>query len=139
MKRGERTSLDLQLFAATPDYLGQDSQLLVYIHSQALIVQSTKMRGTPSLSFTSSQRVFARRPNSFNPSKDGLDIANLVGPGAAPFDFPLTRPTLLKMEKQRKILHYLRLEQLQFKDLGKSNLYSALHTVLIARVLRGAS
>lgn len=42
---------------------------------------------------------------------------NLVGPGAQ-FDFPLTRPTLLKMDKQRDFLHYLRLEHLQFKDLG---------------------
>ncbi|GAA5931309.1 mitochondrial 37S ribosomal protein mS35 RSM24 [Sporobolomyces koalae] len=69
------------------------------------------------MSFAGSRTVLARRPTSFNPSKDPLDMANMVGPGAAPFDFPLTRPTLLKMEKQRKILHYLRLEQLQFKDL----------------------
>ncbi|KAK4058901.1 37S ribosomal protein S24, mitochondrial [Microbotryomycetes sp. JL221] len=34
-----------------------------------------------------------------------------------PFDFPLTRPTLLLMEKKRELLHYLRLEQAQFKDL----------------------
>lgn len=35
-----------------------------------------------------------------------------------PFEFGLTRPTILKMEKQRQLLHYLRLEQMQFKDLG---------------------
>ncbi|GAA5965341.1 hypothetical protein JCM8115_002260 [Rhodotorula mucilaginosa] len=34
-----------------------------------------------------------------------------------PFEFGLTRPTILKMEKQRQLLHYLRLEQMQFKDL----------------------
>ncbi|POY74372.1 hypothetical protein BMF94_2566 [Rhodotorula taiwanensis] len=34
-----------------------------------------------------------------------------------PFDFGLTRPTIMKMEKQRQLLHYLRLEQIQFKDL----------------------
>lgn len=42
---------------------------------------------------------------------------NAVGPGQQ-FDFPLTRPTILKMEKRRDFLHYLRLEHLQFKDLG---------------------
>lgn len=80
------------------------------------------MRPSASSSFTSSLRSLARRPTSFNPSKDPLDIANTVGPNAQSFDFPLTRPTLLKMEKQRKLLHYLRLEQLQFKDLGKLTL-----------------
>ncbi|GAA5947241.1 hypothetical protein JCM3765_001586 [Sporobolomyces pararoseus] len=75
------------------------------------------MRPTASSSFTPCLRSLARRPTSFNPSKDPLDIANTVGPNAQSFDFPLTRPTLLKLEKQRKLLHYLRLEQLQFKDL----------------------
>lgn len=51
-------------------------------------------------------------------SRDPLDIANAVGPSAPKFDFPLTRPTILKLEKQREVLHYLRLEQFQFKDLG---------------------
>lgn len=42
----------------------------------------------------------------------------MLAPGNE-FNFPLTRSTLLKMDKQRDFLHYLRLEQLQFKDLGK--------------------
>ncbi|GAA5978864.1 hypothetical protein JCM11641_003593 [Rhodosporidiobolus odoratus] len=54
---------------------------------------------------------------SFGPSRDPLDMANTVGPSAPTFDFPLTRPTLLKLDKQRQILHYLRLEQLQFNEL----------------------
>lgn len=41
-----------------------------------------------------------------------------------PFDFGLTRPTIMKMEKQRQLLHYLRLEQIQFKDLGASALHA---------------
>jgi len=77
------------------------------------------MRPSRLISFSSSLGSLARRPTSFNPSKDPLDIANTIGPGSAAFDFPLTRPTLLKLEKQRKVLHYLRLEQLQFKDLGE--------------------
>lgn len=34
------------------------------------------------------------------------------------FNFPLTRPTILAMEKRREYLRYLRLEQFQFKELG---------------------
>lgn len=34
------------------------------------------------------------------------------------FDFPLTRSTIMKVEKRREVLHYLRLEEYQFKDLG---------------------
>ncbi|BGO97773.1 hypothetical protein RTG_01420 [Rhodotorula toruloides ATCC 204091] len=35
-----------------------------------------------------------------------------------PYDFgDFTTPTIMKMEKQRELLHYLRLEQHQFKDL----------------------
>lgn len=45
-----------------------------------------------------------------------MDIAQM---SSQQFDFPLTRPTLLKMDKRRDFLHYLRLEQLQFRDLGK--------------------
>ncbi|GAA6006394.1 hypothetical protein JCM11491_004939 [Sporobolomyces phaffii] len=75
------------------------------------------MRASPSVSLTKSWVCLARRPTSFNPRKDPLDLANTVGPDAAPFDFPLTRPTVLKLEKQRQLLHYLRLEHLQFKDL----------------------
>lgn len=38
-----------------------------------------------------------------------------------PYDFgDFTTPTIMKMEKQRELLHYLRLEQHQFKDLGAS-------------------
>ncbi|GAA5900357.1 mitochondrial 37S ribosomal protein mS35 RSM24 [Sporobolomyces salmoneus] len=78
------------------------------------------MRSTAPLSLSSSLRLFARRPNSsFSSSRDPLDIANTIGPDASAFNFPLTRPSLLKMEKQRQMLHYLRLEQLQFKDLLK--------------------
>lgn len=77
------------------------------------------MRSTQVASLSNSARLFARRPTSFSSAKDPLDMTNMVGPDAAAFDFPLTRPTVLKMEKQRKILHYLRLEQLQFKDLGQ--------------------
>lgn len=33
------------------------------------------------------------------------------------FNFPLTRPTILAMEKRREYLRYLRLEQFQFKEL----------------------
>ncbi|BGP38019.1 37S ribosomal protein S24, mitochondrial [Rhodotorula kratochvilovae] len=76
------------------------------------------MRPSPPSFFSSSARVLARRPPpSFQGARDPLDIANLVGPSAPQFDFPLTRPTLLKLDKQRQILHYLRLEQLQFPDL----------------------
>ncbi|KAM0754025.1 hypothetical protein T439DRAFT_298514 [Meredithblackwellia eburnea MCA 4105] len=34
-----------------------------------------------------------------------------------PFDFPLTRDTILKLETRRTYLHYLRLEHFQFKEL----------------------
>lgn len=92
-----------------------------YLHPIQLVhfprSRTHAMRPSPLVSISSSCRLLARRPTSFNPSKDPLDIANTVGPNASSFDFPLTRPTLLKMEKQRQILHYLRLEQLQFKDL----------------------
>lgn len=80
------------------------------------------MRPSPSSLFTSSARTWARRPpSSFQGARDPLDIANLVGPSAPQFDFPLTRPTLLKLDKQRQILHYLRLEHLQFPELGPSH------------------
>ncbi|GAA6026993.1 hypothetical protein JCM8097_006023 [Rhodosporidiobolus ruineniae] len=77
------------------------------------------MRPSSSQSFVRSIASHAPRrgARSFGPNRDPLDMSNLVGPGAQPFDFPLTRPTLLKLDKQRQILHYLRLEQLQFKDL----------------------
>ncbi|GAA5825464.1 hypothetical protein JCM10212_004839 [Sporobolomyces blumeae] len=75
------------------------------------------MRPSPSVALSSSRACLARRPQAYSAHKDPLDMANLVGPAAQPFDFPLTRPTLLKQAKQRQILHYLRLEQLQFNDL----------------------
>lgn len=46
-----------------------------------------------------------------------MDVMSLVGKD---FDFPLTRDTILKLETRRQFLHYLRLEQFQFKDLGTS-------------------
>ncbi|CEQ39922.1 SPOSA6832_01494 [Sporobolomyces salmonicolor] len=76
------------------------------------------MRPSSPQLLSSTSRALARRPNGFSGAKrDPFDLATLVGPSAQPFDFSLTRPTLLKMEKQRQILHYLRLEQLQFNDL----------------------
>ncbi|GAA5911039.1 hypothetical protein JCM5296_004604 [Sporobolomyces johnsonii] len=76
------------------------------------------MRPSSPQLFSSTSRALARRRTNFSGGqRDPLDMANLVGPNATPFDFPLTRPTMLKMEKQRQILHYLRLEQLQFNDL----------------------
>ncbi|KPV75950.1 uncharacterized protein RHOBADRAFT_35717 [Rhodotorula graminis WP1] len=76
------------------------------------------MRPSSSSLFTASARSLARRPQaSFSGARDPLDIANTVGPSAPQFDFPLTRPTLLKLDKQRQILHYLRLEHLQFPEL----------------------
>ncbi|BGP13928.1 hypothetical protein JCM10213_002572 [Rhodosporidiobolus nylandii] len=78
------------------------------------------MRPSPSQLLASSTRLAAPRrgaARAFGPNRDPLDMANSVGPSAPAFDFPLTRPTLLKLEKQRQILHYLRLEQFQFKDL----------------------
>ncbi|GAA6023683.1 hypothetical protein JCM10207_008748 [Rhodosporidiobolus poonsookiae] len=77
------------------------------------------MRPSPSNSFTAAARQLAPRrgARSFGPSKDPIDMSNLVGPAAPKFDFPLTRPTLERLDKQRQILHFLRLEHLQFKDL----------------------
>ncbi|GAA5996332.1 mitochondrial 37S ribosomal protein mS35 RSM24 [Rhodotorula paludigena] len=76
------------------------------------------MHPSPPSFLAASSRALARRPpGAFASRRNPLDIANAVGPGAPQFDFPLTRPTLLKLDKQRQILHYLRLEQLQFKDL----------------------
>ncbi|GAA5888043.1 hypothetical protein JCM6882_000260 [Rhodosporidiobolus microsporus] len=78
------------------------------------------MRPSPSSSFLRSLPASAPRRgagSSFGPARDPLDMANSVGPSAPKFDFPLTRPTILKVEKQREVLHYLRLEQFQFKDL----------------------
>ncbi|GAA5862254.1 hypothetical protein JCM8547_007784 [Rhodosporidiobolus lusitaniae] len=77
------------------------------------------MRPSAPSSFLRSLPAHAPRrgQRAFGPSRDPLDMGNLVGPGATPFDFPLTRPTILKLEKRRQILHYLRLEQYQFKDL----------------------
>ncbi|GAA6051174.1 hypothetical protein JCM3770_002574 [Rhodotorula araucariae] len=72
---------------------------------------------SPSLMASSARTLARRPPSSFQGARDPLDISNLVGPGAPQFDFPLTRPTLLKLDKQRQILHYLRLEHLQFPDL----------------------
>ncbi|ORY72249.1 mitochondrial ribosomal subunit protein-domain-containing protein [Leucosporidium creatinivorum] len=67
--------------------------------------------------FSSSSALAARpRGPPSRGAKDPLDITNMLAPGQQ-FDFPLTRPTLLKMEKRRDFLHYLRLEHLQFKDL----------------------
>ncbi|KAK4705347.1 small subunit ribosomal protein S35, partial [Phenoliferia sp. Uapishka_3] len=44
--------------------------------------------------------------------RDPMDVMGLQA-----FDFPLTRDTILKLETRRQFLHYLRLEQYQFKDL----------------------
>lgn len=72
--------------------------------------------------FSSSSALAARpRGPPSRGAKDPLDITNLLAPGQQ-FDFPLTRPTILKMEQRRDFLHYLRLEHLQFKDLGQSEL-----------------
>ena len=49
-------------------------------------------------------------------NKDPLDISQM----GSEFDFPLTRPTILKQELRRDFLHYLRLEQKQFGELGES-------------------
>ncbi|GAA5841557.1 hypothetical protein JCM11251_001259 [Rhodosporidiobolus azoricus] len=78
------------------------------------------MRPSPPSSFLRSLPAHAPRRGAggaFGPNRDPLDMANSVGPSAPKFDFPLTRPTILKLEKQREVLHYLRLEQFQFKDL----------------------
>lgn len=87
-------------------------------------VPSFTMRPSPPQLFARTQQALAPRrgARSFGPSRDPLDMANLVGPSAPAFDFPLTRPTILKLEKQREVLHYLRLEQFQFADLGTSPL-----------------
>lgn len=49
-------------------------------------------------------------------NKDPMDISQM----GSEFDFPLTRPTILKQELRRDFLHYLRLEQKQFGELGES-------------------
>ncbi|KAK4053775.1 37S ribosomal protein S24, mitochondrial [Microbotryomycetes sp. JL201] len=64
--------------------------------------------------FSSTAAACARPKRSLSPRSNPLDMANMLG---QPFDFPLTRDTILKMEKKREFLHYLRSEQLQFKDL----------------------
>lgn len=64
--------------------------------------------------FQSTSNALARRPNRRDTSGDGLDIANM-----GDFSFPLARPAILKQEQRRQFLHYLRLEQFQFPQLGQ--------------------
>ncbi|KAM0792276.1 hypothetical protein ACM66B_004967 [Microbotryomycetes sp. NB124-2] len=64
--------------------------------------------------FSSTAAACARPKRSLSPRDNPMDMSNML---SQPFDFPLTRDTILKMEKKREFLHYLRLEQLQFKDL----------------------
>ncbi|KAL8292948.1 hypothetical protein RQP46_000642 [Phenoliferia psychrophenolica] len=65
---------------------------------------------------SSSAKAAARPPRAG--SRDGpQDPMDIMGAMKQPFDFPLTRDTILKLESRREFLHYLRLEQFQFKDL----------------------
>ncbi|KAI5475401.1 hypothetical protein MNV49_001469 [Pseudohyphozyma bogoriensis] len=50
------------------------------------------------------------------PSK-ALGPYDLASASSEPFHFPHTKLSILKLEERRIYLHYLRLEQLQFKDL----------------------
>ncbi|SCV69188.1 BQ2448_2208 [Microbotryum intermedium] len=79
------------------------------------------MQPTTRRLISSTSTCLARAPRGRSgPTTDGFDMATMIpgtGSGAGGFDFPLTRPTILKMQEKRLFLHYLRLEHLQFPDL----------------------
>ncbi|KDE04259.1 hypothetical protein MVLG_05287 [Microbotryum lychnidis-dioicae p1A1 Lamole] len=79
------------------------------------------MQPTTRRLISSTSTCLARAPRGRSgASKDPLDMASMIpgtGSGGGGFDYPLTRPTILKMQEKRLFLHYLRLEQLQFPDL----------------------
>lgn len=50
-------------------------------------------------------------------NKSGGGLFDMLELSNTEFNFPLTRPTLLKVEYRRTILRYLRLEEVQFKEL----------------------
>jgi hypothetical protein len=75
--------------------------------------------------FPSTRRLFATSAPALarmkgGPRKSSNDPMDVMLMGSEEFSFELTRPTILKMEKRRTMLHYLRLEQDQFKQLGQS-------------------
>ena len=54
------------------------------------------------------------------PKKSSNDPMDVMLMGTEEFQFPLTRPAILQLERKRTFLHYLRLEDEQFKQLGPS-------------------
>lgn len=64
-------------------------------------------------SFSSSSKLL--RKVFKNDNSDPMDIKSMD----SEFNFPLTRPTILKQELRREFLHYLRLEENEFSQLGK--------------------